>query len=183
MKLVLKILGYTIMICYFIITIIISVFVLKENEYGISKFNGKYFLTINFDNENDKYNKGDLVIVKDKELDNFKEGEEVFLYNSGIKNKVDIKVCTVKEVSIDSNPKYITVNEDNGYYRSDSIIGESIKKISYLGGIVDFLKDKIIFLVLLVIPAFILLVFELYLLIKKSNEIKNQNDNIEGNLD
>ena len=161
MKIVLKVFGYILMICYFLLAISISILVLKENEYGLTKFGNKYLVVIDIDSENDNYKSGDLVIVKSKQLNDFKEGEEIFLYTSKINNKVDIKICTVKEVSIGTDPEYITTKEDIGYYRKDSILGISTKKIKTIGGIIDFLKDKIIFLVLLIVPAVILLVFEL----------------------
>ena len=64
MKIVLKVFGYILMICYFLLAISISILVLKENEYGLTKFGNKYFVVIEIDSENDNYNSGDLVIVK-----------------------------------------------------------------------------------------------------------------------
>lgn len=176
MKMFFKIIGYIFMAIYFLIAISVSILVLNENEYGITVFGNKYLVTINMDNENDNYHNGDLVIVESKKINDFQTGDEIFLYNSSIKNIVDIHINIVKEVSLDTDPKFITVNENTNYYRTDSILGKSIKRISTLGGIINFLKDRIIFLVLLIVPSVILLIFEIYMLINKAKNIKMEGE-------
>ena len=172
MKILFKIIGYIFMTLYFLIAIFISILVLKENEYGITKFGNKYLVTIDMNNENDKYTNGDLVIIESKKIDDFNQNDEIFLYNSSKNNVVDVRAFTIKEVSLDTDPQFIMVNENINYYRKDSVLGSCTKKYSTLGGIIGFLKDRIIFLVLLIVPSVLLLVFEIYVLINKLLEVK-----------
>ena len=182
MKNVFKKILQVILLIYFIVVTIISVLVIKENKYGITTFGNKYLVVIDKENENNNYKNGDLIIIKNKNINNIKTNEEIFLYNSSINNEVTVKIGRVNEVSLETEPKFITVSNDIGYYREDSIIGEMVDKYSKIGKIIRFLEHKWVFLLLLVVPTAILLLFELYIIIKrvvKNKRIKGENNEEE----
>ena len=157
----------TLLAIYFIVVIFISILVIKENDYGITTFGEKHIIVINKDSQNDDYKDGDLVVVKDKKLAEFKNGDEIFLYESGVENLVDITIGKIKEVNLESDPNYITIENDAGYYKEDSILGTYFNKYGCVGKIIRFLESKWVFLFVLIIPSAILLVVELYLIIKR----------------
>ena len=69
MKKFFKILLWIISIIYFLIVILVSILVIKENEYGITTFGNNYYVIINENSENDVYKNGNLVIVENKKID------------------------------------------------------------------------------------------------------------------
>ena len=177
MKKFFKILLWIISIIYFLIVILISILVIKENEYGITTFGNNYYVIINENSENDVYKNGDLVIVENKKIDELKESEEVFLYKSNSNNEVNIKIGKIKDINLESNPKYIIVDNDIGFYREDSILGIYKNQYNNIGKIINFLEKKWIFLFLLIVPTIVILIFELFFIIKK---LKRREENINN---
>ena len=167
MKKFFKILLWIISIIYFLIVILVSILVIKENEYGITTFGNNYYVIINENSENDVYKNGNLVIVENKKIDELKESEEVFLYKSNSNNEVNIKIGKIKDINLESNPKYIIVDNDIGFYREDSILGIYKNQYNNIGKIINFLEKKWIFLFLLIVPTIVILIFELFFIIKK----------------
>ena len=177
MKKFLKILLWIISIIYFLIVILVSILVIKENEYGITTFGNNYYVIINENSENDVYKNGNLVIVENKKIDELKESEEVFLYKSNSNNEVNIKIGKIKDINLESNPKYIIVDNDIGFYREDSILGIYKNQYNNIGKIINFLEKKWIFLFLLIVPTIVILIFELFFIIKK---LKRREENINN---
>lgn len=167
MKKFLKILLWILSIFYFLIVIFISILVIKENEYGITIFGNNYYVIINDNSENDIYKNGDLVIVENKNINELTENEEVFLYESNSNNEVNIKIGNIKEISLESNPQFITIDNNIGFYRNDSILGKYKNKYNGIGKIINFLEKKWVFLFALILPTAVILIIELYLIIKK----------------
>ncbi len=177
MKKFFKILLWIISIIYFLIVILISILVIKENEYGITTFGNNYYVIINENSENDVYKNGNLVIVENKKIDELKESEEVFLYKSNSNNEVNIKIGKIKDINLESNPKYIIVDNDIGFYREDSILGIYKNQYNNIGKIINFLEKKWIFLFLLIVPTIVILIFELFFIVKK---LKRREENINN---
>ena len=177
MKKFFKILLWIISIIYFLIVILVSILVIKENEYGITTFGNNYYVIINENSENDVYKNGNLVIVENKKIDELKESEEVFLYKSNSNNEVNIKIGKIKDINLESNPKYIIVDNDIGFYREDSILGIYKNQYNNIGKIINFLEKKWIFLFLLIVPTIVILIFELFFIIKK---LKRREENINN---
>ncbi len=177
MKKFFKILLWIISIIYFLIVILVSILVIKENEYGITTFGNNYYVIINENSENDVYKNGNLVIVENKKIDELKESEEVFLYKSNSNNEVNIKIGKIKDINLESNPKYIIVDNDIGFYREDSILGIYKNQYNNIGKIINFLEKKWIFLFLLIVPTIVILIFELFFIIKK---LKRGEENINN---
>ena len=165
-KLVIKITLGVVFVLYFLFVILLCTFILKENKYGITESNNKVYVIINKDNSNDKYKKGSLVIVKKENINTIKVGNEIFSYKSDSNNKVYISIDKVEKISLDTNPKYYVLEGDSGNYKNNSIIGTHLKTINGLGNIINFFKNKIVFIIFVILPPLALIMYEVYYILK-----------------
>lgn len=179
-KLVIKITLGVVFVLYFLFVILLCTFILKENKYGITESNNKVYVIINKDNSNDKYKKGSLVIVKKENINTIKVGNEIFSYKSDSNNKVYISIDKVEKISLDTNPKYYVLEGDSGNYKNNSIIGTHLKTINGLGSIINFFKNKIVFIIFVILPPLALIMYEVYYILKmfgigSSKKIEKEN--------
>lgn len=165
-KLVIRIILGVFLIIYFLLVILLCTFVLKENKYGITESKNKVYIIINKNNENDKYKKGSLVVVKKENINTIKEGNELFTYKSDDSNKVYVSISKVEKISLDTNPKYYVLEGDTGNYISNSIIGTHIKTINGLGSVINFFKNKIVFVIFIILPPLAFIMYEIYCILK-----------------
>ena len=78
-KLFIKILLWIIAIFYFSCIILLSLFILKENKYGVTVINNKTYVIINDSNKNSTNKKGSLVIVKNMDINNILLKRNLFI--------------------------------------------------------------------------------------------------------
>jgi hypothetical protein len=118
----------------------------------------------------DKYKKGDLVLVEEKTVDNINPGDEIFTYRLKTKGSVSIDVGVVGEVHPDDE----TITFENGdNYTVDFIAGKATKVYSGIGTYLSIIESKWGFLFIILVPSFLIFIYELYALIV---EIKYGND-------
>ena len=149
-----------IIICY---VVFVTACILFRNGYGYTQFGSMTVVTVNDVNVNDFENisNGSLLLIKDSS--SFKVDDEVFYYD--IRDQKYI-VVSDRIVNIEDG-KYIVdgVNENNEVVQvklnSKKIIGKSYLKIGTLGYLVDLLESKIGFLLLVILPIFIVFLYEL----------------------
>lgn len=167
-KLFIKILLWVVAIFYFICIMILSLFILKENKYGITVINNKSYVIINDYNKNATNKKGSLVIVKNMEMSSLMVNDEVYVYESDKNNKVVVNTGIVESVhdKTDGLEPYIKLKNNKAYYRSDAIIGIPSKKISKIGGILEVLEKKWVFLGIVIVPTFLIALYEIIYIIK-----------------
>ena len=65
---------------YLSFIILISTLLLSRNEYGITQFKDKALIKIDEEVATDKYNKGSLVIVENKKIEELSLNDEIFLW-------------------------------------------------------------------------------------------------------
>ncbi len=171
MKKITNILSYILLFIYVLIVLFVIVFVLNENEYGISQFKNYSYVYINNINKSDNYEMGDLVIVKKVKFESIKENQELFIYKSSDKNVVYVKPFNVKE--IDNENKTITLKNVDGVYKDSLILGKRVDKYKKIGQIIEFLTNKNIFLLLIIMPCLFLVVYLFYSII---NNLKNEDE-------
>ena len=155
-KIIIVILG----IVFFSFTIIMTILLLSRNDYGITQFNNTSLLFISETYNN--YNKGDLVVVEAKKIRNIKLRDELFVYqfdNSGI---VSIDSGIVSETYPNEN---IIFFEDGGAYAMELVIGKPSKVYSKIGGYLSIILSKWGFLFIVLIPCFLVFIYEIYALI------------------
>ena len=172
MKKVLKVLLGLLLSVYFIIVIISIVFVLSRNKYGVSRIGSHAYGYITKEIKNDKYKKGDLVIIKDKSFNSIKKEDELFIYKTDKSNNIYISSAVVESVDFDNS--FIILKGEFGVYREDSIIGKCVKRISKVGGFFEFITRKNMFLLLIIIPCLGLFIYEIYGIIKNMVSINKE---------
>ena len=169
-----------IIICY---VVFITACILFRNGYGYTQFGPMTVVTVNDVNVNDFENisNGSLLLIKDS--NSFKVDDEVFYYD--IRNQKYI-VVSDRIVNIEDG-KYIVdgVNENNEVVQvklnNKKIIGKNYVKIGILGYLVDLLESRIGFLLLVILPIFIVFLYELIQFVivfrTEKNSVKNNNGN------
>lgn len=153
-------------IIYFSFVILMTVLVLLFNDYGVTQFEDQTLLLIKSDvtpvTEN-IYVKGDLVVVKEKKVNNIKEGDEVFAYRvDEDTKKVDIEVGVVKTVHTADN----AITFENGdQYGMEFVAGTKENVYHNIGRYLSIVESQWGFLFMIIVPSFMIFIYELYALI------------------
>ena len=149
-------------IIYFTFVILMTTLLLNYNDYGISVFGDLSLILINEDIANDNYKKGDLVIVETVKLEDIKEGETIFTYHVDRNGSVSVDLGEVGKVSIDDQ----AISFANGStYADEFIIGNEYKVYNGIGSFLGFLTSQWGFFFAVLVPCFIVFVYQLYALI------------------
>lgn len=158
-----KIIFNFITIAYFIVAIILTVFLLSYNDYRVTEIGDYVFVLGTGEELEDIADKNDLIIVKKESNKNINVGDKVFFYT---KEKDEIAIyaadVTVKEQTYGRDYTYAV---EGDYRLSDKhIIGkvDSSIKVPHLGRILEILESRLVFLFLIVLPTFIIFLYEGY---------------------
>ena len=166
MKKIFKIILIIFIVLYVVSVLAISIFILKENTYGVSEYKDNVYVLIDSKNETSKYEKGSLVVVKKKSIKSLKENEEVFVYKRDEDRSIYVKSGVIKTIVDDGTNPHIMLEDDDNTFREDLIIGKSVNVIKRLGGIIIFLESKWVFFFLIILPCSLLAVYEVYYIFK-----------------
>lgn len=154
--------------------ILITTFLLCRNKYGYTEIFGKTLISVNDDNgaELGDFSSGDLLVIKQVKFGNVNIDDELYFYDA-VNNKYVIRKGNVKEKTGDSySAAYII--EDNSISK-ERIIGKLDKKYSTLGAILSILESRIGFLLAVILPIFVLFIYQVYkmvILIKLEPNLK-----------
>ena len=146
---------------YIVIAIMLTFNLLTYNKFNISQIGTKEFIKLNKDLDN--YQKGSLLIVTEK--DEYLAGDNVFY-------------CVLKDEKCDINYGNITTMMGdapliNGETVSKKLLvasAENIAVIPVIGGILNVLESRTIFLCLIVIPILAAFIYEAYTLTKETKK-------------
>ncbi len=171
MRIVKKIIVGILILLFFIIAIGMSILLLnRDDEFGITQFDNTSLLIIGDEISSPKYEKGDLVLTLKEPLKDINVGDEIFLFQINDNDKVNIELGFVGEVHIDED----AVTLENGpTYSSKFIAGSATEVYSGLGTYVGLLQSTWVFFFLIVVPCFLIFIYQIYALIV---EIKFGND-------
>jgi len=171
-----------IIICY---VVFVTACILFRNGYGYTQFGPMTVVTVNDVNVNDFENisNGSLLLIKDSS--SFKVDDEVFYYD--IRDQKYI-VVSDRIVNIEDG-KYIVdgVNENDEVVQvklnNKKIIGKNYVKIGILGYLVDLLESKVGFLFLVILPIFIVFLYELiqFIIVFRHEKNNVRNNKSYGN--
>ena len=89
-----KIFIGVIIVVFALFALIMTILLLNFNKYGVSEFGDKSLVIIRKEISNEKYKKGDLVIVESVSYDLIQPGDEIFAYNI-VGQKANREVGTV----------------------------------------------------------------------------------------
>jgi len=164
MKKVGKVLLTVLEVLMIIYVIFITTCLLCKNKYGYTQFGNKTFIAINDDNSAElvDFDSGDLIIVKDVKFNAVNTGDELYYYDTA-NNTYVIRKGIVSEKTGDS---YSAVYEiDGNSVSKERIIGKLTKSYGALGLILNVLESRIGFLLLVLLPIFILFIYQVYRMI------------------
>ena len=170
-----KALTNIIIIIYVIIAICVTICLLSYNKFKVSTFGSNSLVIIDNDSLNSDFNENDLVIAKKRAVTNYNIGDRIMFYRiNGGNATITIANITNKQV-IDDNQVTYTMEGDR-VISSDYVIGSvsDAKVVKNLGGVLKVLESKWGFLFLIILPALIAFLYEIYAIF---TEIKNGKNN------
>lgn len=161
-----KILGAILETIIIIYVVLITTCLLCKNKYGYTKFGQETLITISDKNsaEFSDFKNGDLVILKDVKYDEISENTEIYYYDVANDEYV-IKRGKVQEKSGENGAAIYTLNEEKTINQTQVAGVYSNKKYSSLGKALDVLESRIGFLLIVILPIFVLFIYQVYKMI------------------
>ncbi|MBE6145108.1 MAG: hypothetical protein E7171_00660 [Firmicutes bacterium] len=157
-----SIISFVLFIIYFCFALVMTILLLNYNDYGVTQFGEKSFILINGKISNDLYKEGDLVIVESSKIEDYKVGEYIFTYRVGADRIPVVQVGKIGNVY----PEEDAISFENGEtYSSEFIAGTVVSKHEKIGGILSIIESKWGFLFIVLIPVFLIFIYEVYALI------------------
>ena len=157
-KVVLGIIG----VLYFAFALVMTILLLNYNDYGVTQFGNTSLVIINDEVANEKYDKGDLVIVESKKLEKLKVGDEIFTYRVDSKGAPHIQIGKIGEIYEADE----AISFENGEtYSTDFIAGMAKEKHPKWGTFLAIVESQWGFLFIVLVPCFLIFIYELYSLI------------------
>jgi hypothetical protein len=157
-KIIVGILG----IAFFAFAITMTILLLNYNTRGVTQFGETSLVLVKGEISSETYKKGDLVIVEGKKVKNISVGDEIFVYRLENEGAVSIDVGIVGEVY----PEDRNITFENGEtYKEEFIIGETSKIYNKIGGYLAIIESTVGFLFMVIVPSFLIFVYQLYALI------------------
>lgn len=157
-RVVLSVLG----VAFFIFALFMTILLLNRNNYNVTEFGDTSLIIIDSEISSEKYLEGDLLLVKKVRLDKINVGDEIFAYSVDEKQVPHVNVGVVGEVYLDE--KAIAYENGSGF-SSEYIIGKTTKVFHKYGTILSIFQSKWGFLFLILVPCFLIFIYELYALI------------------
>jgi len=169
-KILVGILGFI----FFVFAIAMTVLLLNRNDFGVTQFGETSLIIINNQIAFENYKRGDLVLVEARKIDKIKEGDEIFVYRVEPNSMVSVDVGIVGKIHTDDN----AISFENGAaYAMKYVIGSATKTYSDLGTLLSIVLNKWGFLFIILVPSFLVFIYELYALIV---EIKYGKEELSG---
>lgn len=157
-----KVLLGIVIVLFSCFAIFMTILLLNYNDYGVTEFGDTSLIIIKREISSEKYKRGDLVLVQKVAFDAIKEGDELFAYSVNSKQQVNVEVGIVKDLY----PKDKTIAYKNGAgFSEDYIVGKATKTYKGIGTYLSFIESKWGFLFVVLIPCFIIFIYEVYALI------------------
>ena len=154
MKKFLKIVGVVILVPYVLVALIITIFLLNYNQYGVTEIGGRTLIIVDNDDLGSNYKKGDLVVVKKANNSEVNAGDYIFFYEQSREKKTVIinlgRVISKRQVNETETTYKLEGDVD---YSSEYVIGttKDAKIYSSLGSIIAALELRWVFLLFIII--------------------------------
>ncbi len=147
---------------FFTFVIIMTVLLLNYNNYGVSQFGNTNLILIKDDVSLGNYKAGDLVLVKSAKIENINIGDEIFTYRINNDKTVSIDIGIVGNVHEEDN----AITFENGIsYDMDYVAGKATKTYNKIGSYLSIVGSKWGFLFIILVPSFLIFVYEVYALV------------------
>ena len=164
-KIITSILG----IVFFVFALSMTILLLSYNDYGISQFGNKSLILMTDKIYSENYDKGDLVVVENRGFtkglgyaDKVEVGDEIFAVRVDAYGNTFVEIGTVEKLYPDEN----AISFENGStFDIKFVLGEAVEKHSKIGGFLSITTSKWGFLFLVLVPCFLIFIYEIYSLI------------------
>lgn len=154
--------SFVLFVIYFCFALVMTVLLLNYNDYGVTQFGDSSLILINKKISNDTYKEGDLVVVESAKIEDYKIGEYIFTYRVGADRIPVVQVGKVGNIY----PEEDAISFENGEtYSSEFIAGTAVKQYGKIGGVLSIIESKWGFLFIVLIPVFLIFIYEVYALI------------------
>lgn len=180
MKKILSILFDVLIVLVIVFAVIITIVSLSSNENGISNINGYMPLNIQSESMKPTINKGDMIIAKKADFDSL-EKDNIISYLLEEQDKTIIITHRIVDVIKENGTTYLITKGDNNDSVDDVRVIESNFvgiynniKIPILGSVLTFLQSQIGFFIFIILPLFILFIYQLYKFINTIMEEKKK---------
>ena len=163
MKKVLKIVIGVIVCLYLIMVVFTTGFLLNRNDYGVSKFMGRYLLFVEEGTLEPEYKAKSLLMIKPVDHKEIEVGDKAFYYDrNGAKYKIKYNEVTKREEINESETTFTM--KDNVVISKDNVLGtkDSTTALNILGKILYVVQSKWGFLFIVVFPLFLAFIYEIY---------------------
>ena len=160
MKKVLKIVFGFVCFIYLVCAVFAIICLLKKNQFGHPQFNDKTLVV--FDEDNEYYKNGDLVVLRKSKNNDVKVNDVVFFYDTEFKrNTLNVGTIIDKEII---NENETTFQVKGHKFSSEFLVGkvDDSTRYSGVGKILGILTSKWGFFFIIIIPFFIIFMFELF---------------------
>lgn len=167
-KSILKIFLIVFLAIYLGIEIIVTVCLLNFNDYGVSEIGNSTWINLNKD-FTDNYEKGDLLIVKKGNGDEVTKNDSIFFYNP---TETDaINYAEVTDI-VDTNGYYTYIVGKDYHVYYEHYIGKDVKVYKHAGQVLSVLESRLGFLLLIILPTMVAIIFEIYAIIMEVIDLK-----------
>lgn len=149
-------------IVFFAFAIVMTVLLLNFNKYGVTEFDNSSLIIIKDELSSFDYKKGDLVVVEKRAIDKIELGDEIFVYKVSREGTVTIDIGIVGEIYLEED----AISFENGAtYSAKFIAGEAGKVYNDVGKYLSVIESKWGFLFIILVPGFLIFIYQLYALI------------------
>ena len=152
---------------YLVLVVFTTAFLLNKNDYGVSKFFGRY-LVINEEKTLEDYEQGSLLIIKPVEPEDVAVGDKAFFYDTYSVNKKIKYAEVIRKEKINENETTFTM-KDNSPVSGQYVLGtkKSTIETNFFGKILNVVQSRWGFLFIVVFPLFLALIYEVYAIYKE----------------
>lgn len=165
LKVVKNILIGILAVVYFAFAVVMAVLLLKHNKFGITQFEDKSLIMLRDKVTSEKYNKGDLLIVESRKIDELEKGDEVFVYQVDDAGETTIDFGIIGEVHPEIGTKGAISFVNGAAYEMEFIAGEQIEIYPKIGTYLSIVQSQWGFLFIILVPCFLIFIYQLYALI------------------
>lgn len=149
-------------VAYFSFVIVMTVLLLNFNDYGVTQFGDTSLIIVNDEISNENYKKGDLLIVKKEKMEKLEIGQPIFTYKVDAKGNVSIDLGKIGNLY----PEEEALAFENGStYSMEFVAGTPQEKHESIGLFLSIVESKWGFLFIVLVPSFLIFVYEVYTLI------------------
>ncbi len=162
MKIIKNIFLGILAVIYFTFVIFNTILLLNINKYKVTQFDDLSVIIIKNNLTSENYKKGDVVLVRNKNLADIKLGDEIFVYKTQKTGAPQIDLGVVGEVHLTEE----AISFENGATYSESLlIGSAERVIEKVGTVLGMIQSTWGFFFIVLIPSFLIFIYELYAII------------------